>query len=289
MTRDRDRSTAGAALAMCRPSLTPAACNPLREAAGERGAAAACATRCWSLDDAGRRLAGALATALLAVLVSSGVAAAAAPPADPWALLAQARERMQQGGPQLWDFAQAYLPTGFDRGEEESGRVALDLPRCVRWDYDDPYPKSFLLCGEKLWTWNPGEPAGHVYDLDQAQPGLDLLLLSVADLSQRYTATAQPTGGSMRVLLVPKRGQGGDQGPGAAGADAGARAPASNALRDAAILIDKEGLVRELTYRDADGNRTTFRFANRRALEDGGVFTPPASLKWQREGDAEPG
>jgi outer membrane lipoprotein carrier protein len=201
-------------------------------------------------------------TALLIAVPTASAAEAAA--GDPWALLARTRERMEKSGPQLWSFAQTYLPAGFDRGEEERGRVALDLPKCVRWDYDDPYPKSFLLCGESLWSWNAGEPAGHVYALDQAQPGLDLLLLATGDLSQRYTATAKPAGSATRVQLVPKQAGG-------------------NVLRDAAILVDKDGQLRELTYRDAEGNRTTFRFADRRALADRGVFTPPSTIKWQRE------
>jgi outer membrane lipoprotein-sorting protein len=208
-----------------------------------------------------------LAALIVAVRVERKAGAAEA--ADPWARLAQARERMHQAGPQLWSFAQTYLPTGFDRGEEERGRVAFDLPKCVRWDYDDPYPKSFLLCGETLWSWNAGEPAGHVYALDQAQPGLDLLLLDTGELSRRYTAAAQAAGSATRVQLVPKTA-------------------GSNVLRDAAILIDKDATLRELTYRDAEGNRTTFRFADRRALADSGVFTPPANVKWQREGPASP-
>lgn len=204
--------------------------------------------------------------ALLVLAVRAGSGAAAAADNDSWQVLEQARAKMHQAGPQLWRFVQTYLPTGFDRGEEESGRVALDLPKCVRWDYDQPYPKSFLLCGETLWSWNAGEPAGQVYDLDRAVPGLDLLLLDVADLSQRYTAIAQAAGNATRVLLVPKQ--------------AGA-----SALKDAAILVGKDGVLRELTYRDAEGNRTTFRFSDRRALADAGVFEPPANVKWRREND----
>jgi len=183
---------------------------------------------------------------------------------DPWQLLAGARTAMQEGGPQQWTFTQTYLPTGFDRGEEETGRVALDLPRCVRWDYDQPYPKSFLLCGERLWSWNPGEPVGHLYDLDATQPGLDLLLLDVDELDDRYDARAQPAGGATRVQLTPKRAGGG-------------------ALRDAAILVDAGGRVRELTYRDAEGNRSTFRFQPTPAPPADGHFTAPGGVKWERD------
>jgi outer membrane lipoprotein-sorting protein len=213
----------------------------------------------------------ALLACLVALLVAAPFesAAGAAEAADPWTLLAQTRERMHEAGPKLLSFTQTYLPTGFDRGEEESGHVALDLPKCVRWDYDNPYPKSFLLCGETLWSWNSGEPAGHVYDLDQAQPGLDLLLLATDELAQRYTATAQPAGAATRVQLVPKAGAG------------------TNVLRDAGILIDGDGHLRELTYRDAEGNRTTFRFTERRALSDRTVFTPPTNVKWRRETGAQ--
>ena len=213
----------------------------------------------------------ALLACLVALLVAAPFesAAGAAEAADPWTLLAQTRERMHEAGPKLLSFTQTYLPTGFDRGEEERGRVALDLPKCVRWDYDDPYPKSFLLCGETLWSWNSGEPAGHMYALDQAQPGLDLLLLATGELLQRYTVTAQAAGNATHVALVPKAG-------------------GTNELKDAAILVGKDGTLRELTYRDAEGNRTTFRFSDRRALADRSVFTAPGNLKWQREGGATP-
>ena len=71
-----------------------------------------------------------LASAVALLLPLAGHAAESA--ADPWAILGHARETMQQGGPQLWSFSQTYLPPGFDRGEDETGRVALDLPRCLR-------------------------------------------------------------------------------------------------------------------------------------------------------------
>ena len=203
--------------------------------------------------------------ALLAALAATLPAGAAAD--DPWQLLAGARKAMQESGPQQWTFTQTYLPTGFDRGEEESGRVALDLPRCVRWDYNQPYPKSFLLCGERLWAWNPGEPVGHLHDLDRAQPGLDLLLLAVDDLDDRYTARVQAAGRSTRVHLTP-------------------RAAGPNVLKDAALLIDATGKVRELTYRDAEGNRSTFRFAGGKALAAGPHFDPPDGVKWEKDGDA---
>jgi outer membrane lipoprotein carrier protein len=202
-------------------------------------------------------------TLLALALLFPALGAAAGP--DPWDVLVQARTHMQEQGPRLLSFTQTYLPTGFDRGEQETGRVALDLPRCVRWDYDQPYPKSFLLCGDKLWSWNPGEPAGHLYDLDQAQPGLDLLLLATKDLAERYDAKAQAAGGATRVQLAPKV-----SGP--------------NVLKDAALLVEKDGTVRELTYRDAEGNRTTFRFANARALTETGIFTPPEGVRWEHEG-----
>lgn len=209
------------------------------------------------------RLLLALAATTLLVPAGGGTAAAAE---DPWALLTAARQRIEQDGAQLWSFRQTYLPTGFDRGEEETGRVALDLPRCVRWDYDDPYPKSFLLCGEQLWSWNPGEPVGHLYDLDETQPGLDLLLLAVPQLAQRYTAQVQAAGGSTRVSLTP-------------------RADAGRVLRDAAILLDRDRRIRELTYRDAEGNRTTFRFSGRQPAGARASFSPPAGVKWERDGN----
>jgi hypothetical protein len=212
-----------------------------------------------------RRLEATVALAAALLLGSPGPVAAQE---DPWAALAALRLGLEEGGAQSWDFQQTFLPAGFSTGELETGRLVLGLPRCVRWDYHDPYPKSFLLCGSELHAWNPGEPVGQIYALDEAQPGLDLLLLSVSVLRSRYDATVERQNGARRILLTP-------------------RGTASDLLQEAELVLAPGGQrLQRLAYRDAEGNRTTFDFTNARAFRGRGVFTPPRDVRWEREGRA---
>ena len=55
---------------------------------------------------------------------------------------------------------------------------------------------------------------------------------------------------------------------------------------NAALLIDSAGRVRELTYRDAEGNRSTFRFAGAKPLAAGGHFDPPQGVEWEKDAAA---
>ncbi|HVS03685.1 MAG TPA: outer membrane lipoprotein carrier protein LolA [Thermoanaerobaculia bacterium] len=204
---------------------------------------------------------------LLLILSAAAPAIPHAVTEDPWAVIEALRQQWQRQGSVAWDFTQTFVPAGFSSGEEESGRVVLDLPRCLRWDYRDPYPKSYLLCGDELRAWNPGEPLGRVYPVDRlAQPGLDLLLLDVDRLRRRYDASLRQEGKrGVRVRLEPR---GGAAGP----------------LREAELLVDPgKGRLLEMTYRDADGNRTRFRFRNRRPGPGDDVFEPPAGVRWERE------
>ena len=194
--------------------------------------------------------------------------AAAAGEENPWRALLEARESLAAAGPERARFVQSYVPAGFSSGEEESGVLYLGLPDCLRWDYREPFPKRFLLCGDRVWSWNPEDRRGQTGRVDRAsQPGLDLLLLPVDELSGRYDARAEErTGGDLAIELEPK--------PGLA---------ARTELAGAVLTVDPatDRLV-EVSYRDREGNRTTFRLSGYRALEGaGGVFEAPEGIAWE--------
>ncbi len=100
------------------------------------------------------------AGALFLGLVTPALVAAApqAPAIDPWRALTELRLHLAASGALGAKFRQSYVPAGFATGDEETGRVALALPDCLRWDYSEPYPKAYLLCGSRLHTWVTGEP-----------------------------------------------------------------------------------------------------------------------------------
>ena len=195
----------------------------------------------------------------LALLSASGVCGAD----DPWPLLEEFRGNLSEQSPFTAEFTQSFVPEGFSTGEEESGRLALSLPDCLRWDYYEPYPKSFILCGDVIHYWNPGEDEGHVEEVDaQREPGLDLLLVSVSELETRYSARVESKRGrAVEITMVPIE-------PNELVAEATLRL---NAQLDRLLA---------LRYVDPEGNRTEFRISTFKKGVTTGLFNPPEGIAW---------
>lgn len=214
----------------------------------------------------------ALALTLGLPLGSVSPARAAEPP-DPWAVLDAARESLAADGAERAEFVQTFVPAGFSSGEEERGRVALDLPECLRWDYDEPFPKSFLLCGERVWSWNPEDRRGRTGSLDrESQPGLDLLLLPVEELSGRYAAEVVETDGErVTIELTPE-----------AESSGGIEAATGAELTGATLVVDTEAeRLMELAYEDREGNRTRFVLSGYESVDPEGLFEAPSWVAWE--------
>jgi outer membrane lipoprotein-sorting protein len=204
---------------------------------------------------------------LLAVLTTvPGLAAAADPPTDPaWKAIETFRGNLARRSPFSAKFVQTFLPEGFSTGEKESGRMALHLPDCLRWDYDEPYPKSFILCGDVIHYWNPGETEGQIDEIDaDHEPGLDLLLVGVDELQERYTAAMKRTADGVAVTLRPTA--------------------ANEFVAEATLELDaKLDRLVALRYLDPEGNRTEFRISGYQAGVATGTFNPPKDVTWLDE------
>ena len=182
---------------------------------------------------------------------------------DGWTELRALRARLE-GRAQVTDFVQEYLPAGFSSGDRETGRLTLALPSCLRWDYDEPFPKSYLLCDDRVWTWNPGESSGRTFVVDPEEDrGLDLLRLGVERLAERYSAElVDPGGPATEIRLAPL-------------------GPATEIAAASLRLAPGDGRLAELSYRDVEGNTTRFQFGDPLPLApDGADLTPPAGLTW---------
>jgi len=189
---------------------------------------------------------------------------AAAQEADPWAVLKKVRQSLAEAGPTGASFVQTFIAAGFSSGDQESGRIALSLPDCMRWDYLNPFPKSFLLCGGTVHAWNEGDQTGHRYRVDRKnEPGLDLLLLGVDELKERYRATAKTVeGGRIEIALSPKEKK-------------------LATLRDATLTVDPASQrVVAVSYHDSEGNLTKFEISGYQDLSRQGSFSPPANIRW---------
>jgi hypothetical protein len=140
--------------------------------------------------------------------------------------------------------------------------MALHLPDCLRWDYDQPYPKSFILCGNVIHYWNPGETEGQTDEIDSHhEPGLDLLLVGVDELQLRYTATAKRDAQGVSITLRPTT--------------------PSEFVAEATLELDgKLDRLLVLRYLDPEGNRTEFRISDYRSGVTTGTFNPPKDVTW---------
>jgi len=208
----------------------------------------------------------------LVALVASTFALTAFAPAsgeapDAWVLLQGVRASLADAGPTGATFVQTYLPAGFTSGETEKGTLALNLPDCMRWDYTDPFPKSFLICGGNVNAWNAEDKTGRRYRVDRKnEPGLDLLLLGVPELKERYKAEVAPLAGAdaglFEVALTPKEKLG--------------------VIADATLTVDpKQKRIVRITYHDREGNLTRFEIAGYAPLARQGRFSPPAGIRWE--------
>jgi outer membrane lipoprotein carrier protein len=189
---------------------------------------------------------------------------AAAQDADPWMTLKNVRQSLVDAGPTGANFVQTFTAAGFSSGDQESGRLALSLPDCMRWDYTTPFPKSFLLCGGTVHAWNEGDQTGHRYRVDRKkEPGLDLLLLGVDELKSRYQATAKAAADSkVEIALIPKKKDIAE-------------------LTDATLTVDPASRrVVAVAYHDREGNLTRFEITGYQDLARQGSFSPPGNLRW---------
>lgn len=207
-----------------------------------------------------------IASALLLVVAAAGGAGAATPAPEPWELLADLRAELSENGPLIADFEHTYIPAGFESGESEGGTLAIALPDCLRWDYTWPFYKTYLLCGDRVHSWNPGEASGRQYPVERSRaPGLDLLLLGIDRLQSRYEATLLPAeDGHTRVRLVPTE-------------------PIAD-LTSAVFTIDaaRSRLI-ALEWTDTESSRTRFELSDLRPLGRLELFSPPADLEWISE------
>lgn len=162
-------------------------------------------------------------------------------------------------------FVQDYAPAGFAAATPEEGRLTLQAPDQVRFDYDGPEGKLFTFDGKAARQYVAADRQMIVRTLrPEERERLPLLFLeSPETVLRRYTVTAADAGGGLVDLtLIPKAGS-----------------EPSRIL----LAVDAFGEVKRLVVIDAAGNRTTFAFSGRAAgaRRPASDFTlkPPAGTK----------
>jgi outer membrane lipoprotein carrier protein len=201
---------------------------------------------------------------LLAVVVAAVLAAGS--PTDEKAGVVAGLQAWLDGTQTLeMRFQQSLVSGALGTTATESGRLYLERPGKLRWDYLDPEKKIALLLGDRTALYLEDEKLLSRGRLSGEQ-GLFPRLLAGRDRVEEFfvaslVATPSTGGhGSYRLKLVPK-------------GDAGALGAVTLTLRPPGFLIEGAELL------DETGNRTTYTFSNvrrNRALPEGLFsFEPP--------------
>ncbi len=161
-------------------------------------------------------------------------------------------------------YTEHYKGMGMDR--TESGTLTLSKPGRMRWAYDSPPGKLFLLDGKSAISYTPGDaeaariPEKQLDDLrsplrfllghTELTKELDNLTLTGAEDGE-YTLTGAPKGMQQRV-------------------------------RSIALTVDASGAIHAMHIEEPDGATTSFTFSDLRenvpAPASDFTFTPPPGI-----------
>jgi outer membrane lipoprotein carrier protein len=152
-------------------------------------------------------------------------------------------------------YTEHYTGMGIDR--TESGTLLLRKPGLMRWSYDQPPGKLFVLDGKYAWFYTPGDPQvsrAPAKQLDDLRSPLRFLLGHTQLAKELDTLTAAPDGPNFRITGVPKG--------------------MANRVRLLTLTVTPEGAITGMKLEETDGAVTEFTFTG---IEEN-VPIPPASF-----------
>ncbi len=186
--------------------------------------------------------------ALAAVLLAAALSPAAArgdEAADVHALLARVQKAYTARESFSLTFVQSYAPAGFPDTTPETGKLVLQAPDSIRFDYDGSDGKVFTFDGRAGRQYVAADKQMVVRTLaPEERERLPLLFLESPDLVLgRYAAALSPAAEGLSELTLTPR-SGGDP-------------------KKLSLAVTREGDVKRLVILDGQGNRTTFTFTRK--------------------------
>jgi outer membrane lipoprotein carrier protein len=157
-------------------------------------------------------------------------------------------------------YTERYTGMGLDR--TESGTLTLKKPGLMRWSYDAPAGKVFVLDGHFDWFYTPGDaqvsrtPAKQ---LDDLRSPLRFLLGHTQLAKELDQVTITPDGANFKVSGIPKG--------------------MANRVRALTLVVTPEGIIQRMNIEETDGATTDFSFSqieeNTPIPASDFTFTPP--------------
>lgn len=160
-------------------------------------------------------------------------------------------------------YAEHYAGMGLDR--TETGTLSMKKPGLMRWSYDNPPGKVFVLDGKFGWFYTPGEaqvsrvPAKQ---LDDLRSPLRLLLGHTQLAKELDKLTVAPDGANFRIAGVPKG--------------------MAERVRLLTLNVTPDGVIQSMEIEELDGATTAFTFTNQQENlplpASDFTFTPPPGV-----------
>jgi len=209
---------------------------------------------------------------LLFLLLASG---AARPQKDPGAdadqLIRQLESRYGRMRGLAAEFEQTYSAPGFQRVRRERGRLVLQRPRRMRWEYDPKPGKLFIVNGRDVWLYVPADREATHADLNNVSDARFpfLFLLGQTNLRREFRSiTLVASGAETRTLRLVPRG-------------------ASTGLREIFLEVYTDGRIMKVRLADTAGAVSEVTLSNVRenfiAPSDAFEFRPPPGVTVRRQ------
>ena len=97
--------------------------------------------------------------------------------------------------------------SGMGMNKTESGTLLLKKPGKLRWSYDNPVGKVFVLDGKYAWFYTPGDAQAQrvpAKELDDLRSPLRFLLGHTQLKKELENLTVTPEGSGFRITGIPK-------------------------------------------------------------------------------------
>lgn len=160
-------------------------------------------------------------------------------------------------------YTEHYAGMGINR--TESGSLLLKKPGRMRWIYDQPAGKVFVLDGKFAWSYTPGTDQAQripAKQLDDLRSPLRFLLGHTQLKKELDNLTVTPDGSRFRISGVPKG--------------------MSQRVKMLTLVTTGSGAIENMRLEEVDGAVTEFAFSemqeNVPVKDHDFVFAPPAGV-----------
>lgn len=177
------------------------------------------------------------------MLLAAAFAGTSLPGQEPAAILKRVDDHYDHLRTLRARYVERYAGMGMDRSE--SGTLLLAKPGRMRWSYDTPVGKVFVLDGHYGWSYTPGDAQVQrvaAKRLDDLRSPLRFLLGQTHLAKELTGVVVTPAGTGFHIRGVP-RGM-------------------EQRVRELALDVDASGEIQKLRLEELDGSATEFTFSD---------------------------